>query len=147
MKLFFDTSALVKFFHEEDGSREVTNLIISPENEICVSELVRLEFLSALFRRFRNKEIDEDKLNRATTGFEEEFIAFRVEPLRHVVLEEAESLLKKFGSQHGLRTLDALHLATFTLIAKKDWTFAASDENLCNVVRLLGYKTINPLKK
>lgn len=147
MKIFFDTSALVKFFHEEDGSQEVTKLITSPDNEVCVSELVRLEFLSAKFRRLRNREIDQDKLNRATTGFEEELITFRIEPLRHLVLEEAESLLKKFGSQHGLRTLDALHLATFILIAKKDWIFAASDENLCNVVKLLGYKTINPLKK
>jgi hypothetical protein len=28
MILFFDTSALVKFFHEEDGSEKVTKLII-----------------------------------------------------------------------------------------------------------------------
>lgn len=36
MKLFFDTSALIKFFHEEDGTQEVTRLITSEENEISL---------------------------------------------------------------------------------------------------------------
>ena len=34
MILFFDTSALVKFFHEEDGSEKVTKLIASQNNKI-----------------------------------------------------------------------------------------------------------------
>ncbi|MCX5814146.1 MAG: hypothetical protein NT178_16625 [Proteobacteria bacterium] len=57
----------------------------------------------------------------------EELNTFNMEPLRRVVLEEAESLVKKFGSQPGLRTLDALHLATFVLIAEKGWVFVAAD--------------------
>jgi len=59
MILFFDTSALVKFFHNEDGTEAVTDLLNSQENKIWISELVKLEFISALHRRFRNKEIDE----------------------------------------------------------------------------------------
>lgn len=50
MILFFDTSALVKFFHNEEGTEVVTELINSQENEIWISELVRLEFVSALHR-------------------------------------------------------------------------------------------------
>jgi hypothetical protein len=34
MKLYFDTSALVKFFHEERGSSEVTAWVEDPQNEI-----------------------------------------------------------------------------------------------------------------
>ncbi len=146
MKLFFDTSALVKFFHEEEGSKEVTRLITSSANTVWVSELVRLEFLSALFRRLRIREINEDTLNKAVTGFMEELNVFNVEPLRKIVLEEAESLMKKFGSKSGLRTLDALHLATFILIAEKGWAFVAADETLCAVTQLLGYKAINPVR-
>jgi len=71
MKLFFDTSALVKFFHEEQGSETVTNLITSPNNEIWILELVRIEFFISLFRRFRNKEINDKQLEEAITGFEE----------------------------------------------------------------------------
>jgi uncharacterized protein len=62
MILFFDTSALVKFFHEEKGSETVTNLVLSKDNEIWISELARIEFLSAIFRRFRNREVDDEQL-------------------------------------------------------------------------------------
>jgi uncharacterized protein len=53
MKLFFDTSALVKFFHQEHGTEKVTGLI--ENNEIWLSELTRIEFMSALFRRYRSR--------------------------------------------------------------------------------------------
>jgi len=65
MNLFFDTSALVKFFHEEEGTDIITDLILEQNNEIWISELGRLEFISAVFRRFRNKELDEGQLNTA----------------------------------------------------------------------------------
>jgi uncharacterized protein with PIN domain len=53
MILFFDTSALVKVFHEEKGSEVVTSLIKAKDNEVWISELARIEFLSAIFRRVR----------------------------------------------------------------------------------------------
>jgi hypothetical protein len=34
MNIFFDTSALVKFFHEEPGTKIVTDLINNPDNNI-----------------------------------------------------------------------------------------------------------------
>lgn len=68
MNLFFDTSALVKYFHEEQGSEIVTDLITDPENIVHVSDLARLEFISVLYRRYRNKDIDENSLNEAISG-------------------------------------------------------------------------------
>jgi uncharacterized protein with PIN domain len=50
MILFFDTSALIKFFHEEEGTEVVTGLIHNEENEIWISEATGVEFLSALYR-------------------------------------------------------------------------------------------------
>lgn len=41
MILFFDTSALVKFFHNEEGTEAVTELLNSRENETWISELIR----------------------------------------------------------------------------------------------------------
>ena len=146
MNLFFDTSALVKFFHEEEGSEAVTKLITSEENEIWILELVRLEFMSALFRRYRNKELDDKQLNEAVSGFNEEITLFNVEPLRQAIIKEAESLVKKYGKTQGLRTLDALHLGAFSLIAEEEWGFVAADENLCKVAQLIGLNALNPLK-
>jgi predicted nucleic acid-binding protein len=147
MILFFDTSALIKFFHEEKGSKTVTSLITSNNNEIWISELARIEFLSAIFRRLRNKEIDDKQLEEAVKGFEEQVNFFNVELLGQAILKEAEFLLKRYGKTKRLRTLDALQLGTFSLISEKDWFFVATDDALCEIVKGLGFKTINPLKE
>lgn len=147
MILFFDTSALVKFFHNEDGTEAVTDLLNSQENKIWISELAKLEFLSALHRRFRNNEIDENILNEAIEGFEEELNRFNIEPLSHATVQEARDLLQKYGKEYGLRTLDALHLGCFNLISEDDWFFVSTDENLCKIVEYIGDKVINPVKK
>ncbi|MEW6609702.1 MAG: type II toxin-antitoxin system VapC family toxin [bacterium] len=146
MKLFIDSSALVKFFHKEEGSQRVTELIVSEDNEIWISEIAGVEFLSAVTRRFRNKEIDEENLNNAISGFEEQLSTFNVEPVGHAIIKETESLIKQHGKSQGLRTLDALHLGTFNLIAEKDWVFVAADETLCKAVHQMGYSFINPLE-
>ena len=48
MVLFFDTSALVKFFHREKGTDVVVSIISNLKNEVWVSELARLEFICVL---------------------------------------------------------------------------------------------------
>jgi uncharacterized protein len=144
MKLFFDTSALVKFFHEEEGTQEVTALITAKDNEIWISELAQIEFLSALYRRVRNKEITDEQLTEAMSSFEEESASFNSEPLCHATIKEAEAVLKQYGKSHGLRTLDALQLSTFLLIAEKEWGFVGADKNLCEVVKAMEYISINP---
>jgi uncharacterized protein with PIN domain len=145
MILFFDTSALVKFFHEEKGSETVTNLVLSKDNEIWISELARIEFLSAIFRRFRNREVDDEQLKEALMGFEEQLATFNVEPLGQAILREAEYLLKLYGKTRRVRALDALQLGTFNLISEKGWFFVAADDFLCEIVKEIGFETINPL--
>ena len=147
MNLFFDTSALVKFFHEEEGTDIVTELILDRNNEVWISELGRLEFVSAVFRRFRNKELDEEQLNTAVNSFEDQIAGFNIEHLGHAILEEAELFIKNYGRTHGLKALDALHLGTFSLISEKDWSFVVADDNLCKVAEVIGFTTINPLKE
>lgn len=146
MKLFFDTSALIKFFHEEEGTAQVSALIESEDNDFWISELARIEFISALYRRVRNKEITEDQLTEALSGFNEELATFNCEPLGHAVITEAKSLLKQYGKAHGLRTLDALQLGAFSIISEKEWVLVSADSNLCRVAQLQGYKTINPVQ-
>jgi predicted nucleic acid-binding protein len=147
MNLFFDTSALVKFFHEEEGTDIVTELILDRNNEVWISELARLEFVSAVFRRFRNKELDEERLNTVVDSFENQIAGFNIEPLGHAVLNQAELFIKKYGRTYGLKALDALHVGAFSLISEKDWSFVVADDNLCKVSEAIGFTTINPLKE
>lgn len=145
MNIFFDTSALVKFFHEEPGTKVVTDLINNPGNNIFVSNLARLEFISVLSRRYRNNEIAEQSLNEAVSGFDEEYSHFHIEPVGNMVLQEAEDLLIKYGKNYGLRTLDVIHLTTFVLIKEDDdWLFVASDAQLVSTAKALGARVYDP---
>jgi predicted nucleic acid-binding protein len=146
MILFFDTSALVKFFHREEGTDVVISLITDPGNRVWVSELARLEFVCALHRRYRMKEIDEDQLTRALDGFSSEFSRFNTSKIGSAVLDEAETLVNRLGKSMGLRALDAIHLATFSLFNQlEEMPFVATDEILLTTARSLRAKIINPL--
>ena len=145
MKFFFDTSALVKFFYVESGTEVVTQIIEHPASEIWISDLARLEFTCALYRRYRNKSIDETQLCTASTFFDKQLVSFNVEPLNQLVIDEAQLLLKKFGKEYGLRTLDALHLGTYSIITEHCWCFVTSDTTLANVANRAGFLSLNPL--
>lgn len=146
MILFFDTSALVKFFHREDGTDVVISLITDPRNRVWLSELARLEFVCALHRRYRMKEIKEDHLLRAIEGFTSEFSRFNTRKIGRAVLDEAETLVNRLGKSVGLRALDAIHLATFSLFNQlEEMPFVATDEILLSAARSIGAKVINPL--
>ena len=144
MKFFFDTSALVKFFSVEDGTELVSQIIEHSTSEIWISDLARLEFTSAVYRRYRNKSLDEIELHIATTYFEKQLVSFNIEPLNQLVIDEAGLLLKKYGKEYGLRTLDALHLGTYSLISEQGWCFVTSDIVLANVAKLSGFVSLNP---
>ncbi len=144
MNLFFDTSALVKYFHLEEGSEKVVLLIQDSNNKVWISGLARIEFISALLKKYRTRVIDSDQLDLAIAGFEVEYTSFNVEPLSSSVGREAEKLLQKYGKSNGLRTLDALHLGGFSLIVDQNWVFVSADEILCHIAQLEGFKVINP---
>ena len=97
MNLFFDTSALVKLFHQESGSAAIAALVELDDAVIWVSELARVEFVNALHRRVRMHELDEAQMEEALLGFAEAWETFRVEPLGTGVLREAELFIKNMA--------------------------------------------------
>lgn len=144
MNFFLDTSALVKLFHNELGTDLVTQIIEHPTTEVWLSDLARIEFTSALYRRFRNKELDEIRLHTSIINFERQFTDFHLEPLNRLVIDEARLLLKKYGKVYGLRTLDALHQGTFSLISEQGWCFVTADTVLDDVAKQAGFLSLNP---
>ena len=68
MILFFDTSALVKVFHEEKGSEVVTPLIKAKDNEVWISELARIDQTNQLTRLTRRTRWTRSTSSR-TSGF------------------------------------------------------------------------------
>src|SRR5690606_14052677 len=143
MMLYFDTSALVKLFSDEQGSKLVRRLISNPSNAIWVLELALIEMICTVYRKHRNNEVHEDSLETILTAIEQQFRSFRVIPLASDVVAESKELMKQFGSKFGLRTLDALHIAGFSLFAEPEWTFVSSDNNQLHVVEQLDYQIVS----
>lgn len=146
MTLFFDTSALVKLFHDEVGSEAVLALLDRDGPTVVVSELARLEFVTAMHRMVRNREITDAQLVEALAAFDDAWATFRAEPMGHGIVREGEALIRAHGKSLGLRTLDALHLATFVLIADQTWSFVVADETLAKAARVIGCSVLNPLE-
>jgi len=142
-----DTSALVKLFHVEEGTERVTAWVQRADEGVCVLDIAAVEFLSAVFRRLRAREITEAEMGEAVAGFRILWTSFHVEPLGHAVVHEAETILADHGRSAGLRTLDALHLAAFSLTAEIDWQFATADANQTEVARAMGWTVLNPMEE
>jgi len=143
MNLFFDTSALVKLFSTEKGSEIVKDLISDKTNHIWISELVYLEIYCALYRKLRNKEFSVENLKIIENEIEGQLEEFSTIPLETAVLEKSKELIKNYGKNYGLRTLDALHIATWFLIAENNWKFVTSDKNQIEVIKKSGFTAIH----
>lgn len=145
MNLFFDTSALLKFFHNEIGSENVTKLLISPDNNIYISELAKIEFISSIHRLFREKELTVDVLEEIIKRFERTILKYKIEPIETKIVLESISLLKDFAQKASLRSLDAIQLATFNLFQDEGWAFVTTDNKLATTATNIGLNVINPI--
>jgi len=144
MNIFLDTSALVKFYHEEESTASITALILDCSGDIFISELAKLEIISSFCRRFRNKEIDEDAYQEALEAFREDLQRYKLVPLTYLVLKKAEMILLDLAPTPGLRTVDALHLAAFILSSSSDSLFVAGDKILLQAAEAIGANTYCP---
>jgi hypothetical protein len=64
-------------------------------------------------------------------------------PLVSDIVNESCLLMAQFGKKHGLRTLDALQIAGFSLFAEPQWKFVSADRNQLDVVEQLDYEIIS----
>jgi len=144
MRYYFDTSSLVKIYHREKGSETALD-IYKGKNEIVISELGRIEFLSTLYRKFREHEITIETLQAVIHKFDED-IDCRYEILKFssAVTDEARNLLSRLAEKHSLRTLDSVQFAFFRTYCEDDTIFICSDAKLTALVQEEGIKILNP---
>jgi predicted nucleic acid-binding protein len=140
MIYFFDTSALLKYYHEEKGSAEIIRIIDSDSSSLWVSELAFVELNSAFMRRYREKELASQDVDRLVKLVAETHYLFTIEPLSSLLVKEAGTLLRSAGKTYSLRTLDALQLATFEIVCEPDWIFITADKTLYEVSKKRGHK-------
>ncbi len=105
MIVYLDTSAWAKLYMNEPGRENVLNAVHESDNAaICVIGYTELH--SAFGRRLRQREITQEEFQIAIDAMERDWPRF-------IKIQATEELCKAAAglTQHGLRSLDALHLA------------------------------------
>ncbi|HWE38919.1 MAG TPA: type II toxin-antitoxin system VapC family toxin [Isosphaeraceae bacterium] len=147
-RLYFDTSALVKFYHVEAGTDEVRRLLGEPGVESFIARLATVEMLSGFASKVRVGAFTSEDYDRLRRRFLADVRKRLVRPIRvlNVHFQAAGELIGKHAMSRQLRTLDALQLAValhFHRAFPIDH-FVCSDQRLCDVAALEGLAVVQP---
>lgn len=139
MNVFLDTNAVVKLYHQEAGTDNLTNFLALHQADliITVSDLTRIELHSTFLKRVRMKQIDLTDAYQVLAAFDHDTQMFNIWEVDSDVKENATALLKNIAHQKSLRTLDAIQLSTAIVshqIIPIDY-FATSDKKLLKVAK------------
>ncbi len=108
---YIDTSALLPYYREEAMSQPIQDLLISLKPPVLISDLTKVEFLSAVSRWTRTGEINEVQAVLIENTFNKD-VHSRLFEARRVMPEHFSQAEKWLSSMKtALRTLDALHIA------------------------------------
>ncbi len=145
---FFDTSALVKYYHNELGRQMVVSLVDDPNNRIFISRLGLIEWHSAFFRLMRMDIFTQDEFQTIRTRFLSDIRhrKFLIQPLERTHQNRAIRLLTRYAFTQSLCTLDALQLAV--ALHTNNHTpldhFVCADVPFCQVATIEGLSVLNP---
>jgi len=135
MNIFLDTSSLLKLYHKEAGTNELLKLISEKVEQIYLSELAKIEFNSAVWKKVRTNEFTEEGAKQIIQFFENDFEKFRWITVETTVLNSAKEFIKQYGNKN-LRTLDAIQLACTITVKDKVDLFKTDDKVLNNIFNL-----------
>ena len=135
MNYFFDTSSLVKIYHNEIGTDKALSIYKSPD-KILISELAKVEFYSSIYRKYREREIDIETLKLLIEKFGSDTEErYEVLIFSSGITEQAQEFLSRYGESRGIRALDSLQLSFFEFHCEEEDTFVCSDAKLINIAK------------
>lgn len=142
MTAFADSSALVLLYDEEPGRERIREI-----PDLAVSDLARVEVVSAFWTKVRTGELRSDDAVVLEGWFATDWHGdgvrpprFSAVPVSPAILERAVMLL----SRHGLRALDAIQLASALAARDADPAlrrFLGFDERLNRAAAAEGFAT------
>jgi uncharacterized protein len=146
MKIFLDTSALVKLYHQEAGTSELENVFAQATiTHIFLSELAKIEFASTVWKKVRTKEMNEQQANETLAFFEQDFGTYSFVAVDRLIVEQARELITQYG-KHGLRTLDSIQFSTAITLSERVEAFLTADNLLQTFLEAEGLRTHLPNK-
>jgi predicted nucleic acid-binding protein len=131
--VYFDTSALVKLFISEEGSKLAEDVWGAPGTPVA-SPLTYAEVRAALAAASRAGRISAPALRRSVAGLRHLWLRMSSVALDDELAEKAGDL----AQAHGLRGPDAVHLASALSIKAPDVVLARWDRALARAARAAG---------
>src|SRR6266404_7067126 len=146
---FVDTSALVKYYHPEDGTVAVTRFVQERSSRHYISRLGIVEAQHAFAIKLRTGEITETDFE----GLRQRLLCDIAQGLfQHVRVTEsyyrdAERLIVTYRRRR-FRTLDALPLAVALDLSRRGMTeyFVCADTRLCETAEEEELVIVNPVQ-
>ena len=145
---YLDASALAKRYIEERGTVFIRGLFFKKAADLITSQICELELCSALWRRTSEGALSQAQFHAALQQLDLDLKD------RIIQMEASLEIVQRgrgFIVQHGLRPLDAVHLATAMIMQSSNildpnsrLVFACSDIRLKNVAEGEGLEVLDP---
>jgi len=141
LRLYLDTSALVKLYVEEEGSVVVRKAVDEAET-IAISIVGYVEARAAFARRHREKGISLLDHRRIIRNLDSDWE-------RYLIIQTTDALIRRAGKlaeAHNLRAYDAIHLASSVILRQRladTLAFASWDSQLQPAARLEGLDLVH----
>lgn len=113
MWAYFDSSAVVKIYIQENGRATVLRLLRL--HEVVVSAILPVEIRRALRRRAEENAIESSRLPAALNQLTADRAQWNVLAVSTEILGRAEEIV----AVHAVRTLDAIHIASAKEFAER----------------------------
>lgn len=140
MRLFFDTSALIKKYIFEEGSDRVDD-IMNKADRIIVSVITEIEACSTFKRLLTENAISENDYKTLMNEFEIDYPYYSHIILDNLITSNAKLLIEKYQ----LKTLDSIQLGTAVLLKDEIDFFVVCDSKLVRTGKKEGLKVLNPV--
>ncbi|OKH32329.1 hypothetical protein NIES2101_40735 [Calothrix sp. HK-06] len=136
--IYLDTSVLASLYWAEALSDMAEELVLT-ETELGISQLVEVEFVSALSRRVRMREISQDDAGGIVERFQIDLVSgfYTRIAVESVHYDLARDWISRFETP--LRTLDALHLA---VASQNNIRLVTADQGLAASAQALGVEIL-----
>ena len=140
MKIYIDTSSLIKLYHLEEGTDELDQFLENHFVEgIFLSETTKIEFDSAIWKKVRTKDLTDTEAREIIESFRDDYPNYSFVQVDDQLILHARDLVSKYSAS-GLRTLDSLQLASVILVESKISLAITSDKLLGSLIQKEGIK-------
>jgi len=142
VRVYVDTSALVKRYFREAGT-SVVNDVLGTAEIVATSRVAFAEAAAAVARRCREGALTTRQRNRVLDHLTDDFRGIAVVDLTERIADACRELVV----HHALRGFDCVHLASALLVAgdnRPAWTFFCSDRTLLDSAAAEGLLPLNP---